>query len=549
MNNIENGIKDVEDTTSALKEDITQVESALSPVGIDFKNQSINSSGVISESSIRLLSPMFTAEVGEAFTIGSGYEFRLANINNDDSVTTDTWQNGTLTFSTDRVTRYKAFYINVRNASNPNADISPSEITYNSTISYFGGYEKVASEDAVEQVEARVTAIESKFPSNYSLNHNYTGQEDMIWSWWYYPQVFSFNRVRDKVYWGFTTHDGYTGIAEYDYDTQTVTKNCLKKSDIDDHNGLALYVFDDGTIVCAYAGGHNTDSKMHIRISSIPESIERFEDDIPLNASGTTSYGQFIFYNNELYLFYRIGNTKWGYRKTADKGKTWTNEVVLVTSSFQYYCKFQYTTTSGVIRICMYSNPGSDDSNIRMGFLHLDNGTVYNADNSSVLGTANIAYTNFTIIIPNETNKTQRLMDVAITAVGNPLILYAPFSLNSNIDSVYKIYDSGTITELCSGGAALWNPKYQDGCAWIGTDKIVSIRGYMGSDIVELYGYANNAKELLQTVYTEEKGNIPIRNARPIVDVNEKAFLWHRGYYNVDDYTKFNTDAKLHLME
>lgn len=551
IDEVEEALQTMDGKLDDMEDEITDVKSDLNdimPIAyvINFENKTINTSGEIYNTSNRLLSPLFTAHINETFSIGAGYEYRIVSVNQDDTITTGNWTTATTTWTAYMVSTYKGFYINVRNQANPSADISPSEVLYTTDILAFKTLAQAATK---AEFDTLANSVNGLIPNNYSLNMILTDKDNMIWSWWYYPQVISFKRIRDKLYWGYTTHDGYTGIAEYNFDTESVTKNNLKKSDIDDHNGLALYVFDDGTIICAYAGGHNTDKKMHIRVSSTPESIERFNDEIAIDTSGFTSYGQFIYYNEKLYLFYRINNNNWAYRYTSDKGQTWTAETIIVSATFQYYCKFVPTSTEGIVRIVMYSNPDGGDANIRQGFIHLSDGTIYNSDNSTLLGTSNISYSAFTIIIPVESGKVQRLFDVAITNISNPLILYCTFSLNSGNDSIYKIFDGGTIITLVNGGEALWIPKYQDGCAWLGTDKIVSIHGESGQDIVEVYNYANGVADLAETVYSEIKGSIPIRNARPIVDVNEKAFLWHRGYYNVNDYTKFNTDAKLHLIE
>ena len=57
------------------------------------------------------------------------------------------------------------------------------------------------------------------------LNINYEGTNDMIWSWWYYPQVVSYNKTQNNVYWGFTTSKGYSGIASYNNITHKANKN------------------------------------------------------------------------------------------------------------------------------------------------------------------------------------------------------------------------------------------------------------------------------------------------------------------------------------
>ena len=85
--------------------------------------------------------------------------------------------------------------------------------------------------------------------------------------------------------------------------------------------------------------------------------------------------------------------------------------------------------------------------------------------------------------------------------------------------------------------------------AWVGTDTIVCIRSSNGTDIVEIYSYSDNTVELVDTVYSEPIGTLPIRSARPIVDVNGDYYIWHRGFYNPANYTTFNTDAMIRSVE
>lgn len=383
-----------------------------------------------------------------------------------------------------------------------------------------------------------------------ALNINKTGNGDMIWSWWYYPQAVSYEGTRKTLYWGFTTSEGYCGIAAYNYLTKVTNKTLLKKStSIDDHNGLALTVMSDGRIMCVYAGGHNSNNEIHVRISNKPESIEKFDINVVLRSSGKTCYSQILQYRGKYYIFYRVDNKNWAYRVSTN-GVNWTDEVILISSTMQYYCKFVPTTIDGNVRICMHSNPTKSDPDIRMGFLNLNTGKVYNTDNKTELGTTNISYTKFDVLIKKMNDSTQRIFDVAVTDPQNPMILYATFSTNKlSKDSSYKIYDAGEVIDICQGGNPLWNPKYQLGAAFIGTDKIVLSREEEGFDKIELYNYMKKNVEFQKSVYTEEIGNINIRNARPIADVKGNAFLWHRGFYNPDSYTDFYTEAKIHFIE
>ena len=366
------------------------------------------------------------------------------------------------------------------------------------------------------------------------------GKDNVGWSWWIYPLAVAFNRIRNKVYFGFTNADGYIGVASHDVETGETVKNLLRKSSrIDEHNAAAVYIYEDGTILCAYSG-HQEDNYIRVRVSTVPESIELFGKTTCILSSGGTAYAQLIFYDNKLYLFYRVDTKNWAYRYTPDKGKSWSNEVMLVTSSVQYYCRFMPTTTDGIVRVIMYSNPGKGDPAIRQAFLHLDTGMLYDSDNSTSLGTNNVSKDDVTTIIPVPTGYTsQRLLDVAVTAVNRPMVIFAPFSNATNAD--YKLYDAGTTVEIVAGGVSL-NSSYYLGASFVDDSQIIVARADSTNDIVDLYTYSGGTVTLGENLYTEARGSIPIRNYRPMV-VGGHA-IWLRGYYG-NSYSKFNADAMI----
>ena len=325
----------------------------------------------------------------------------------------------------------------------------------------------------------------------------------------------------------------------------------LKKAGTDDHNAPAVFVRNDGHIIVAYAGGHNTDRYMHIRHSSSLENIEHFEDEVLYESWSDTCYAQIFEYSNALYIFYRRQNNKWMYIKSTDGGYTWQDEVMVIDANIQYYCKVTPTTTDGVLRLVMYSNPTEPDPRIRMGFIHLDTGKIYNADNSTELGTTDIPYTSFSVLweLDNPSAKPyQRLFDVAITAPGSTRILYAQFSDDASGDAIYTMYDNGSKVAICPAGTAIWVPKYQCGCAFINPNKIVVAYNADGKDYITLWDYENGVFTKTITIYDEPTGTLPIRNARPIVDITGDYILWHRGYYRSNSFTDFATDAKLYSI-
>lgn len=383
-----------------------------------------------------------------------------------------------------------------------------------------------------------------------ALNINREGASDMIWSWWSYPQVISYNNLQDNVYWGFTTSEGYSGVAEYNNVSHKTTKTLLKKvSEVDDHNGVAVTVMNDGRIMCVYSGGHNDDNEIHVRISNEQENIDKFDTDVVLRSSGKTCYSQIIKYRNKYYIFYRVNNKSWAYRYSSN-GTKWSAEKIIITAKMQYYCKFMPTTTNGVIRICMTSNPDAEDANIRMGFMNLDTNEIYNSDNKTLLGKANVLSDQFDIIVSKPLGQSQRLLDVAVTEPEKPMILYATFKYDfATKNSVYNLYDTDKSLEICNGGNPLWNPKYQLGASFIGDNRIVLGREENGFDKIEIYNYDEEEIQLNKEFFSELIGNSFVRNARPIVDINQEVFLWHRGFYNPNVYTDFFTKEKIYDLQ
>ena len=383
------------------------------------------------------------------------------------------------------------------------------------------------------------------------LNINGEGMENMIWSWWYYPQVVSTNTT---VYWGYASNEGYCGVAAYDINTGKTTTTALKRiTPADDHNGLAVTLLEDGRVMCIYAGGHDSNNEIHVRISKDPYSIEEFDTNLVLRSAGKTSYTQIIQHNGKIFIFYRINSKSWGYRSSED-GVNWSDEVIMVSADTQYYCKVMPTTQEGFVRICMYSNPTSTDPRIRMGFMDLETGKLYNADGKTELGTKKVSHEKFDVIIDQPEGKIQRMFDVAITDPDTVRILYTVFSNSKTAnDSVYYLYDSGKTVKICDGGVPLWNPKYQGGASFAGNETVVVARNANNKDYIEIYDYKNGQMVLRKTVFSESTANqsgerYPNRNARPIVDVNGRAFLWHSGAYDSNSYKNFNTDAMIEFL-
>lgn len=496
--------------------------------------------GKITNSSIRLLSCLFKTNTQIPIVAGNGYLFRIAMFDNALNFIGFYGADFVSSYTIKNVNYY--YMLNIRK-SNAMATINPDEL--------FDAITSTFSNCTFYSVLNNLVISNANQIKDYTIL-NPTALSDMVWEYqnWVFPQIISYNKYRNRLYFGWTSQAGYTGIAQYDYDNKEVTRYTLKKNSVvDDHNLVALIIRPDGKILTAYSRGHASSNEMAIRISDASESINSFGDEIVLTCSDVTTYAQLFIYNSKVYMFYRLGITKWAYRISNDYGLTWSDEVVLITAPMQYYIQLTETTTNGVLRMCCYSNPEYSDTAIRMGYLHLSDMTLYDTDNVTVIGTSNIDKDDVTVIIPIPNNgKVNRLYNSAKTEIGNTLVLYCEFTNSgSSTDGVYKLYDNGVIVNIANAGRGLWIPKTQLGVAWIGNDKIAVARGEVSDDVIEIYSYDSTTHEVTfeTEVVRKTRGSLGIRTARPMIDQNQKTLIYFQGFFDSIGYTNFVTDGKI----
>ena len=422
---------------------------------------------------------------------------------------------------------------------------------------------------------------------NYTMNESTYGPEDVCWSWWSYPQVVSYNGIRNKSYFGYATSLGYIGVGSYDMNTGAVVKTNLAQTTPDDHNSCSVNVLDDGRIMAVFASGHDKDKYIHVRISSQKESITKFDKDIRLTASGKTSYSQVYKINGVYYIFYRYNSKNWGYYYSFDL-KNWVGENKFLTAPVQYYMKLTKTTTANLYRLTMTGNPTSGDCNIRMGFVNFTNGTVYNSDMVPLgqMGSS-IDCTKFNVIIPQESNKYTRLFDVAETEPNKPEIAYCKWTKGAK-KADYSILRDGETYSIATGSDEFWL-KYFGGISFIDKDNIVVSYGNNYVDHIETMKFGERIETEEVEVEVEVKADDTFevdkhtitdateiktekrkqtvekkvidfscnneisktsykdsayRSVRPVVDVNGKAIMWQYGFYDSSSYTSFNMDAR-----
>ena len=392
-----------------------------------------------------------------------------------------------------------------------------------------------------------------RLPTVTDIDYNYSqevsGIDDMAWTWWFGPQVWSSDDYKSKLWWGYTSARGYTGVAEYDAASRSFRKMHLKKGPwLDDHNNSVVVLLPDRRLGCIYTNGHDKGNQVFVRISKSYESIDEFDDAVAIDFVGTTTYVQYFFMNGKHYIFTRThqGTYKWAWTCSEDFVHWSVPAEFISATNKRYYIKMQKVTdVDGVIRVIAYGHPTqSTDSNIRMGFINFNDGNIYNKDGKTVvtrLGES-FYYTDLDILFPHEEGKVLRLFDVAASPMAECAVAVASFTKDIKTDSRYLIYRNGSIQDI-SGGMTFLD---KDRVAVCRNDGLPD----NGTDYVELWRYKGNKWKMEKCLHKEKVGENIIRNIRPLVDYNGRYLLWQRGCYdNRQKPHTFTLEAKIYDLK
>lgn len=298
--------------------------------------------------------------------------------------------------------------------------------------------------------------------------------------------------------------------------------------------------------MCAYTRGHSTGKCMFVSISDKPGSISSFST-VKLKSSGKTGYAQVVKTGGRYFLFYRVKDSNWAYRSSAD-GVNWSEENLLIIHAAKFYCLFRPTSQDGVIRIvfnCHKKVRGKNSdcryNHIRGGFLHTNDGLVYGTDNTTPIGSEHIRYTEFPVIM-NATART-RLLDVAArTDVDDWRIIY---NEEHKPSATYYLFDNAVQTPIVTSDTLLCT-DYPYGAAFLPTGDIIAFyseRGNMNADIFERsHGdkTLNRAETLTTIPYSRNS-----KMFRPIVSENG-VIMWLQGRFSDTDYHDYNTSAYIY---
>ena len=111
--------------------------------------------------------------------------------------------------------------------------------------------------------------------------------------------------------------------ATLDLKTGASRKFHLAQFERDDHNNPALLAVEGKPLVAFYSR-HDPDDALRIRISSRPLDIAEWGEERVLHFNGMTCYAQVHALGDELHLFTRVDETRWGYARSPDWAQSWS---------------------------------------------------------------------------------------------------------------------------------------------------------------------------------------------------------------------------------
>ena len=129
-------------------------------------------------------------------------------------------------------------------------------------------------------------------------------------------------RLGDALYLGALNARGQIVVASSDPQTGISRKAILARFEDDDHINPAVVV-EPGRPLVAFYSRHDADDALRYRISARPTDISEWREERVLQFGGLTTYAEVHARGDELHLFTRVDETRWGYRRSPDWAETW----------------------------------------------------------------------------------------------------------------------------------------------------------------------------------------------------------------------------------
>ncbi len=422
-------------------------------------------------------------------------------------------------------------------------------------LSFFVNFEKIVS--------VSPTQIESK--KLLDGNSYNTLTNDGAWCWFADPRAVYYEGKYRRTYIGWVNKSGDIIIAHYDHTTKKITTNTLKFAlESDDHANPAILLCNDGRLIVFYSG-HGGES-MFYRIMKNPEDISSWSDEMKVGTNTEGRYGitypnpyQLSNEENVIYLFWRGGNFKPSFSKSKD-GINWSPAKTLIEGKgARPYIKFE---SDGIEKIHFAFTDGHPNNEVKNSiyYAYYYKGAFYKANGTKIKGIetlpinppeADVVYD------ANVSGSRAWIWDIAIEPSGNPVIVYAVFTEETDHRYRYARWDGKKWNDFEITSAGKWfpqTPKSEKETETFYSGGIVL--DHSNPSIVYLSKQINGIFEIEKWItsdggakWTSVKitNNSKKNNIRPIVPRRHKKesveLIWMYGDYI--HYTKYNTAIKM----
>ena len=379
------------------------------------------------------------------------------------------------------------------------------------------------------------------------------GLDEVMVQWCTPFAILTKHSVRELLIWGWTDGSGNYGVSSYDPRTQEIKRTVVgATASVDMHNSPAVIELPDGRIGVISSRGHNESQSLWASVSTNPGDISAFDPAVEVTGfGGRTTYVQIHYIGGVFYVFTRVYNlqTSIYYWKmiTSSDFTTWAAPISIVTAGVQYYVRFvKVAGRSNILRMVMYSNPNYNSMDIRLGYLDVSTGYIYSGSviPGNKIGTwgDTLLNTAFSVIIAKPTTHSQRLMDVAVTGLNNVVVVFSRWT--DAYDSIYYVYQNGTIIPVCNGGEAYLHSRAQLGARFVDADNVAVARNDVdtATDYAEVFRLMNGEAVKIIDIDKLQNGADHRRIHMPMADEDGKFLFYAKGTFDTSDYTIFDSD-------
>jgi hypothetical protein len=211
--------------------------------------------------------------------------------------------------------------------------------------------------------------------------------DDLAWCWWTQPRA---THVGGRLILGGIASDGAVFAATYDLRTGATEKAVLARLESDDHNNPAV-VAAPGRPLLAFYSRHDVDDALRYRVSARPDDISEWREERWLRFGGITTYAQAHALGDEVHLFTRVADTRWGYAWSDDWGDTWRGprDFLALETDQETYMSTALLPDGRSVRVAVAGHPKDYERQpwhaIAAGVLDLSTGSVTRPSDGAVL--------------------------------------------------------------------------------------------------------------------------------------------------------------------